>query len=83
MKGKNKYIVPLLLAGMTTATGIVTTVNQQQQTIVQAETNNSQVMAGAGLSMKSGFEDIYQLDDDIVMPEVTVSGLTTYKLVHK
>lgn len=84
MKGKNKYIVPLLLAGMTTATGIVTTVNQQQQTFVQAEQSVIDNIAGAELKMKSGFADIYTLGDDegISMPEVTVEGISGYNLVY-
>jgi len=73
MKGKSKYIVPLLLAGVTASAGVVTTINQQQQTTVQAETTDSKVINdinGAELKVKGGFEDIYQLGDEVSMPEV-------------
>ncbi|MGN0960929.1 MAG: hypothetical protein ACI4PF_01870 [Christensenellales bacterium] len=70
MKGKNKYIVPLLLAGITSTAGVVTTINQQQQTMVQAEQTAVENMAGVELRMKSGFDDIYQLGDEIEMPTV-------------
>lgn len=74
MKGKSKYIVPLLLAGMTTATGLVTTVNQQQQIMVQADQAGIDNIAGAELKLTSGFDDIYQLGKAVAMPTVVVSG---------
>ena len=43
MKGKSKYIVPLLLAGVTATAGVVTTIDQQQQTMVQAETTKGTI----------------------------------------
>lgn len=78
MKGKKKYIVPLLLAGMTTATGIVTTINQQQQTIVNADaTVTSEItdIASLGMQMTGAFKtDSYKVNDEIEMPKVTVNG---------
>lgn len=85
MKGKNKYIVPLLLAGLTTATGLVTTVNQQQQqTIVHAETTSEVTdIASLELQMKKGFNtDGYSVGESIRMPEVSVVGGTAEKYVY-
>lgn len=87
MKGKNKYIVPLLLAGLTTATGLVTTINPQQQAVVQAETSTEQSVAGLDLQLKGGFKDSYTLNTPITMPEVIVSGASgnvtlTYKITR-
>jgi hypothetical protein len=74
MKGKSKYIVPLLLAGVTASAGVVTTINQQQQTMIQAQTENTEItnINGAEIKMTRGFEDIYQLGDEITMPVVDV-----------
>lgn len=76
MRGKNKYIVPLLLAGLTTASGIVTTVNQQQQTIVHAETTSEVTdIASLEMRMKKGFKaDGYSVETPITMPTVEVEG---------
>lgn len=85
MKGKKKYIVPLLLAGMTTASGIVTTINQQQQTIVNADTTvTSEItdIASLGMQMTGAFNtDGYKVNDLIEMPKVTVDG-TADKIVY-
>ena len=71
MKGKNKYIVPLLLAGVTATAGVVTNVNQQQVSVQASSTATDVNVNGAELRMKGGFEDIYQLGGDpITMPEV-------------
>jgi len=77
MKGKNKYIVPLLLAGVTATAGVVSTVDQHQQTVVQADavTVDKMSIAGAELQMEGGFNDIdYTLGQPITMPNVTISG---------
>ena len=78
MKGKSKYIVPLLLAGVTASAGVATTINQQQQTVVQAavktpDTINS--VEGATISLVGGFKDSYALGSTVTMPNVTVNGL--------
>ena len=85
MKGKSKYIVPLLLAGGTASAGVATTIEQQQQTVVQAavktpDTLNS--MAGSTMSLVGGFEDSYKLGDTVTMPDVTVDAghTVTYKI---
>lgn len=84
MRGKNKYIVPLLLAGLTTTTGLVTTINPQQQAVVQAETSAEQSVAGLDLQLKGGFEDSYQLNTPIQMPAVTVGDVSSsYTLTYK
>ena len=76
MKGKKKYIVPLLLAGVTAMTGAPAVVSHQQQTVAQAETAQTGVtnIASAELKIKKGFEDIYMLGtteaQNIAMPEV-------------
>lgn len=77
MKGKSKYIVPLLLAGVTASAGVATTINQQQQTVVQAavktpDTINS--VEGATISLVGGFENSYALGSTVTMPNVTVNG---------
>lgn len=82
MRGKNKNIVPLVLAGLTTATGLVTTVNQQQQTFVQADEVTISSVAGAELKLTGGFEDTYSLGSPITMPVVEVAGLDSYDLVY-
>lgn len=76
MKGKKKYIVPLLLAGVTAMTGAPAVVSHQQQTVAHAETAQTGVtnIASAELKIKKGFEDIYMLGTEeaknIPMPEV-------------
>lgn len=77
MKGKSKYIVPLLLAGVTASAGVATTIEQQQQTVVQAAVKtpeNIENVAGATISLVGGFEDSYKLGDEVTMPAVTVDG---------
>lgn len=78
MKGKSKYIVPLLLAGVTASAGVATTINQQQQTVVQAAVKTPDTIAnveGATISLVGGFEDSYALGSTVTMPNVTVNGL--------
>lgn len=78
MKGKKKYIVPLLLAGVTASAGIVTTYNQQQ-TMVQAEETQSAIsnIAGAELKLTRGFDDNgYMLGKPVTMPSVSVTDMT-------
>ena len=78
MKGKKKYIVPLLLAGVTAMTGAPAVVSHQQQTVAHAETAQTGVtnIASAELKIKKGFEDIYMLGTteakNIAMPEVVL-----------
>lgn len=85
MKGKKKYIVPLLLAGMTTATGIVTTINQQQQSVVRADvqqTSEINDIASLELRMKNGFKSNYQVNESVTMPEVEVVDGTATEIVY-
>ena len=79
MKGKSKYIVPLLLAGVTASAGVATTIEQQQQTVVQAAVKtpeNIENVAGATISLVGGFEDSYKLGEEVTMPAVTVDNKT-------
>lgn len=85
MKGKSKYIVPLLLAGVTASAGVATTIEQQQQTVVQAAVKTPDTleeMAGATISLVGGFEDSYKLGEEVTMPAVTVDAghTVTYKI---
>ena len=71
MKGKSKYIVPLLLAGVTATAGVLPTIHQHPQSVVhaeeQGENQNSQQevttpveimnMNGAEIRMTGGFKD--------------------------
>ena len=89
MKGKSKYIVPLLLAGVTATAGVVTTIEQQQQTVVQAAENTLDAksidnISGATISVTKGFADSYDLGTSIDMPDVSVSGIDgEYTLTYK
>lgn len=70
MKGKKKLILPLLLAGVTATTGYVAPVTQA---VSAAETNGYTAeteISGQELKVK-GFEDTYNIGDDIYLPEVT------------
>lgn len=69
MKGKKKYIVPLLLAGMTATTGIVT--NVQQAVSVKAEDSELTNMNGSELQVTGGFDDRYNIGDTVYLPTVT------------
>ena len=73
MKGKKKYIVPLLLAGVT-ATGVVATNFQQQATQVHAETSAITEIEGAELKFTPFQKDSYAVGDKVYLPEPTVEG---------
>ena len=86
MKGKNKLIVPLLLAGMAT-TGVVSNVNTQQVAlanttqVVQPEITN---VDGIQLGLIGGFQDTYDFGSPITMPKVTTGTLgTSGKVVYE
>lgn len=83
MKGKKKYIVPLLLAGVT-ATGVVAT-NVQQQVQVQAvESSTITNIEGAELRFSPFQEDSYAVGDKVYLPVPNVVGLETgEKVVYK
>ncbi len=80
MKGKKKYIVPLLLAGITTTTGIVAHVQQQEVSVQAAEVTEYNDMNGATITLENHnpFKDSYNLnvedDQKVYMPTVTVTG---------
>ena len=72
MKGKKKYIVPLLLAGVTTATGVVTTVNQAVTVSAASATYTDETKVdGAEIKLVSGFEDKYQIGDTVTIQATT------------
>ncbi len=89
MKGKSKYILPLILAGVTASAGVATTF-EQQQIQVQADVTTPDTIndvAGATISMVGGFlkkvdggnpvaADCFSLGDIVLMPSVTVNGKT-------
>ena len=70
MKGKKKYIVPLLLAGVT-ATGYVANVQQQQnvQVVQAAETSEIDNVEGAELRLKPFLKESYSVGDPVYLPE--------------
>ena len=87
MKGKNKLIIPLLLAGMAT-TSVVSNVNTQQ--VALATTTDTEIknvitnVDGIQLGLIGGFEDTYSYGTPITMPKVTTGTLgTTGKVVYE
>jgi len=84
MKGKKKYIVPLLLAGVTTATGVVATVNQAV-TVEAASatyTDNTKV-EGVEIKLVEGFEDKYQIGDTVTICAELAGGVSGANLEYK
>ena len=83
MKGKKKYIVPLLLAGVTTATGVVTTVNQAVTVEAASATyTNDTKVEGVEIKLVEGFEDKYQIGDTVTI-QAEVVGASGANLEYK
>ena len=90
MKGKKKYIVPLLLAGITTTTGIVAHVQQQEVSVNATEVTAYNYMDGCSITLDhdNPFKDSYNLnvaaDQKVYMPTVVTSGgeAVTYKVTR-
>ena len=88
MKGKNKIIVPLLLAGMAT-TSVVSNVETQQVALantpeVKIPVNN---MYGVELGVIGGFSDTYSFGSSVTMPAVKTNldsdeGTVQYEVVN-
>ena len=77
MKGKKKYIMPLLLAGVTATAGVVTEFKQQETMVQASEVSTISDVVGARIEVLGGFDDDgYMLGTEggIAMPTVRLNG---------
>ena len=96
MKGKSKYIIPLILAGVTATAGVAPSIVQYQNNVVvhaaeneeqqeQVDTKVIKDINGAEISMLGGFADTYKLGtDNISMPTVSLPKTETgFDIVYR
>lgn len=92
MKGKSKYIVPILLAGVTATAGVAPAITEYSHAIVRADeveqeqeevvSNEITNLEGAEVKLdgETGILDTYPIGKKITLPSVTATG--DYKVVY-